>query len=77
MESRKIARFRFVGQSNIEGNIVDDPGNLRFDQTMDIVLSAGSDEENHTALVVHLKTVIPLLPPPTLFMTSKPLNYFA
>ena len=64
LEARKISQFLFVGQSNIEGNVVNDPGNLRFDQTMDIVLSAGSDEQIHTKLVDHLKTAVSSPPTP-------------
>jgi hypothetical protein len=56
VEPRKISRFLFVGQSNMEGNVVNDPGSLRFDQTMDILLSSGSDERIRNEMVEHLKT---------------------
>jgi hypothetical protein len=74
VEARKISQFLFVGQSNIEGNVVNDPGNLRFDQTMDILLSAGSDEQIHIELVEHFKTAVSSPPTPTSCMSSKPLN---
>jgi hypothetical protein len=64
VEARKISQFLFVGQSNIEGNVVNDPGNLRFDQTMDILLSAGSDEQIHIELVEHFKTAVSSPPTP-------------
>jgi nitrate/nitrite-specific signal transduction histidine kinase len=64
VEPRKISRFLFVGQSNMEGNVVNDPGSLRFDQTMDILLSSGSDERIRNEMVEHLKTAISSPPTP-------------